>query len=296
MMKKPRDKNAAACVVQSAFRGRQGRRYVSLRRVAALMSGNTYTDSDEEAEVEGAVAQHLRSALQRRSTHRPSLALKAKASAAGLKFGSSKTDVAATPEVPAELSSPGRGSPGAATPRLGGLRIVPLSAPPERASTTTTEPATKRVIDAAFLTWNVNGNAVSREDARAWAMAAGPADAYFVAIQELIDIEAKEGLPDRAVRRRASWAMHRAHCTAHCATPCATPCVWHCVWHCVCSRDCSLLSRLRDCSLLGTLRCVCSRDCLLRAYPLAASPGARGELSQGVGRHRGHHGRGEGQG
>ena len=74
MMKKPRDKNAAACVVQSAFRGRQGRRYVSLRRVAALMSGNTYTDSDEEAEVEGAVAQHLRSALQRRSTtytHRP---------------------------------------------------------------------------------------------------------------------------------------------------------------------------------------------------------------------------------
>ena len=205
MMKKPRDKNAAACVVQSAFRGRQGRRYVSLRRVAALMSGNTYTDSDEEAEVEGAVAQHLRSALQRRSTHRPSLALKAKASAAGLKFGSSKTDVAATPEVPAGLSSPGRGSPGAATPRLGGLRIVPLSAPPERASTTTTEPATKRVIDAAFLTWNVNGNAVSREDARAWAMAAGPADAYFVAIQELIDIEAKEGLPDRAVRRRASW-------------------------------------------------------------------------------------------
>ena len=43
---KPRNKDEAARVVQSAFRGRQGRRHVSLRRVAALMSGKTYTDSD----------------------------------------------------------------------------------------------------------------------------------------------------------------------------------------------------------------------------------------------------------
>ena len=34
--------------------------------------------------------------------------------------------------------------------------------------------------------------------------AAGSADAYFISIQELIDIEAKEGLPDRAVRRGAN--------------------------------------------------------------------------------------------
>ena len=85
---------------------------------------------------------------------------------------------------------------------MGGLRIVPLSAPPKRASTT--ETATRSVIDAAFLTWNVNGHSISREDARVWAQAAGPADAFFISIQELIDIEAKEGLPDRAVRRGAN--------------------------------------------------------------------------------------------
>ena len=79
---------------------------------------------------------------------------------------------------------------------------MPLSAPPKRASTT--ETATRSVIDAAFLTWNVNGKPISREDARAWAKAAGPADAFFISIQELIDIEAKEGLPDRAVRRGAN--------------------------------------------------------------------------------------------
>ena len=191
----------AARMLQSVFRGRQGRRHVSLRRVAALMNGTNYADSDEEAEVEGAVAKHLRFALKRRSTHRPSLALKA-TSTEVLESGSSKTDVAATPEVTAERGSPGRGSPGAATPHLGGLRIVPLSAPPKRASTT--ETATRSVIDAAFLTWNVNGHSISREDARVWAQAAGPADAFFISIQELIDIEAKEGLPDRAVRRGAN--------------------------------------------------------------------------------------------
>ena len=201
MRKQLRNKDEAARVVQSIFRGRQGRRHVSLRRVAALMSGTNYADSDEEAEVEGAVAKHLRFALKRRATHRPSLALKA-TSTEVLKSGSSKTDVAATPEVTAGRGSPGRGSPGAATPHLGGLRIVPLSAPPKRASTT--ETATRSVIDAAFLTWNVNGHSISREDARVWAQAAGPADAFFISIQELIDIEAKEGLPDRAVRRGAN--------------------------------------------------------------------------------------------
>ena len=206
MRKQLRNKDEAARVVQSIFRGRQGRRHVSLRRVAALMSGTNYADSDEEAEVEGAVAKHLRFALKRRQTHRPSLALKA-TSTEVLKSGSSKTDVAATPEVTAGRGSPGRGSPGrgspgAATPHLGGLRIVPLSAPAKRASTT--ETATRSVIDAAFLTWNVNGHSISREDARVWAQAAGPADAFFISIQELIDIEAKEGLPDRAVRRGAN--------------------------------------------------------------------------------------------
>ena len=69
----------AARLVQSAFRGRLGRRHVRLRKVARLMSfgaGRT-ADSDEEGDVEGVMAQHLRFALRRRSTHKPSLALKA---------------------------------------------------------------------------------------------------------------------------------------------------------------------------------------------------------------------------
>jgi len=205
----------AARVVQAAFRGRLGRRNMRLRKVAKLMSlavaGKT-ADSDEEGDVEGVMAQHLRFALRRRSTHKPSLALKA-GSAPIFKTGSSEPELAATPEEPAGPSSPARASEGRGSPveplgHLGGLRIVPLSDPSERGSSTETD--TRRVIDAAFLTWNVNGHAISREDARAWAATAGPADAYFIAIQELIDIEAKEGLPDRAVRHGANWAPHPA--------------------------------------------------------------------------------------
>ena len=205
----------AARVVQAAFRGRLGRRNMRLRKVAKLMSlavaGKT-ADSDEEGDVEGVMAQHLRFALRRRSTHKPSLALKA-GSAPIFKTGSSEPELAATPEEPAGPSSPARASEGRGSPveplgHLGGLRIVPLSDPPERGSSTETD--SRRVIDAAFLTWNVNGHAISREDARAWAATAGPADAYFIAIQELIDIEAKEGLPNRAVRRGANWAPHAA--------------------------------------------------------------------------------------
>ena len=123
----------------------------------------------EEAEVEENIARDLRFALKRRGTHRPSL----KAPSAVQDPRSSKTDVAAAERGSSPVGgySPGRGSPGA-VPHMGGLRIVPLSAPPKR--TSTTETATRRVIDAAFLTWNVNGHAISREDARAWAQAAGP--------------------------------------------------------------------------------------------------------------------------
>ena len=59
----------AARVVQAAFRGRLGRRNMRLRKVAKLMSlavaGKT-ADSDEEGDVEGVMAQHLRFALRRR--------------------------------------------------------------------------------------------------------------------------------------------------------------------------------------------------------------------------------------
>ena len=66
---------------------------------------------------------------------------------------------------------------------LGGLNVVPIS----------TEARAGPVLEIAFLTWNINGNALNVEDAAVWAASAGPADAYFVGIQELIDIEAKEG-------------------------------------------------------------------------------------------------------
>ena len=183
---KPRtDEQYAARVMQSAFRGRMGRRHVSLRRVAALMSGKTYADSDEEAEVEGEVAQHLRRVLRKNKSRKGSLV-------AGYELDA-VPEVSVAPASNSRNSSPGRVEPPRFAKRA--LRVVPLSAPP-----TAAEADARRVIDAAFLTWNVNGHAISPEDARAWAAAAGPADAYFISIQELIDIEAKEGLPDREVR------------------------------------------------------------------------------------------------
>lgn len=78
----------------------------------------------------------------------------------------------------------------------GSLTVVPLSV----------EAQAGPALDVAFLTWNINGNPLNAADAKVWATCAGPADAYFVAIQELIDIEAKEGLPDRATREANSAA------------------------------------------------------------------------------------------
>ena len=56
---------------------------------------------------------------------------------------------------------------------------------PSSPATRMFEASRRRALDVGLLTWNINGNPLSAEDAKAWAECAGPADAYFVAIQAL---------------------------------------------------------------------------------------------------------------
>ena len=70
-----------------------------------------------------------------------------------------------------------------ATRRSSGLHVMKLA--PSSPATRMFEASRRRALDVGLLTWNINGNPLSAEDAKAWAECAGPADAYFVAIQAL---------------------------------------------------------------------------------------------------------------
>lgn len=79
--------------------------------------------------------------------------------------------------------------------------------------------ASQKRLSLAFLTYNINGATLSAEDAVTWAMQAGPADAYFVCLQELIDIvDAKITTEEReamSVAPRPACARRLPHASDH---------------------------------------------------------------------------------
>ena len=105
--------------------------------------------------------------------------------------------------------------------------VVPLSS---AASLVTARAADEpRRLELAFLTWNINGTRLTEADALAWATLAGPADAYFVTIQELIDIvdknitvEQREAMSDEQATAALAKKWRPRSCL-HCR-PTATHC------------------------------------------------------------------------
>ena len=59
----------------------------------------------------------------------------------------------------------------------------------------------------AFLSWNLNDNPLTADDARAWASSVAPADIYFVGIQEMISLDVSA---DATPAARASETARRA--------------------------------------------------------------------------------------